>query len=84
MTRRKLVNPDMNNDKAPIGEDVRHWPDLAGSGSPSPNSVHRSSISFKPKETTLSALVVVVGRTMRTDDRLVLTTPKDEARRAGR
>ena len=82
-TRRKLVEPDVNTDEAPVGEDVRRWPDAVGSGSPSPDSVRRSSISFKPKDPTLSSSVVVVGRAMRTDDRLVPTTPKDEATRAG-
>ena len=83
-TRRKLVEPDMDTDEVPIGEDVRRWPDAAGNGNPSMDSVRRSSISFKPKEPTLSSSVVVVGRAMRTDDRLVPTTPKDGATRAGR
>ena len=56
----KLVEPDVDADEAP--EDVRRWPDAAGSGNPSPDSVRRSSISFKPKESTLSSSVVVVGR----------------------
>ena len=73
MTRRKLVESDVDTEEAPVGEDVWHWPDTAGSGSPSPDSVHRSSISFKAKEPTLSSSVVV-GRAMRTDDRLVPTT----------
>ena len=83
-TRRKLVETDVDTDKAPVGDDVRRWPNTAGSGSPCLDSVRRSSISFKPKEPTLSSSVVVVGRGMRTDDRLVLTTPKDGAMRAGR
>ena len=83
-TRRKLVEPDVDTDEAPIGEGVRRWLDAAGNGSPSPDWVRRSSISFKPKELTLSSSVVVVGRAMRTDDRLVPTTPKDGARRACR
>ena len=83
-TRWKLVEPDVDTDEAPVGENVRRWPDAASSGSPSPDSVRRSSISFKPKEPTLSSSVVVVGRAMRTDDRLVPTTPKDGATRAGR
>ena len=71
-TRRKLVESDVDTDEAPVGVDVRRWQDTAGSGSPSPDS----SISFKPKEPTLSSTVVVVGRAMRrTDDRLVPTTP---------
>ena len=82
--RRKLVEPDVDTDEAPVDEDVRRWPDATSSGSPSPDSVRRSSISFKPKEPTLSSSVVVVGRAMLTDDRLVPTTPKDGARRAGR
>ena len=82
--RRKLVEPDVDTDEAPVGEDVCRWPDVAGSGSPAPDSVRQSSISFKTKEPTLSSSVVVVGWAMRTDDRLVSTTPKDEARRAGR
>ena len=83
-TRRKLVEPDVDTDEAPVGEDVRCWPDAAGSGNLSPDSVRRSSITFKPKELTLSSSVVVVGRVMQTDDRLVPTTPKDGAMRAGR
>ena len=59
-TRRKLVEPDVNTDEAPVSEDARRWRDTAGSGSPSPDSINRSSISFKPKEPTLSS--VVVGR----------------------
>ena len=47
-TRRKLVEPDVDTDEAPVGDDVRRWPDAAGS--PSPDSVRRSYISFKPKE----------------------------------
>ena len=74
----------MGTDEAPVGEDVRRWLDAAGNGSPSPDSDRRSSISFKPREPTLSSSVDVVGRAMRTDDRLVPTTPKDGARRAGR
>ena len=83
-TRQKLVEPDVDTVEAPVGEDVRRWPDTAGSGNPSPDSVRGSSISFKPKEPTLSSSVVVVGRAMRTDDRLVPTTPKDGATRADR
>ena len=83
-TRRKLVEQDVDTDEAPVAEDVRRWPDAAGSGSPSPNSVRRSSISFKPKEPTLSSSVDFVGWVMRTDEQLVLTTPKNGARRAGR
>ena len=85
-TRQKLVEPDVYTDEAPVGDDVRRWPDAAGSGSgsPSPDSVRRSSISFKPMEPTLSSSVVVVGRATRTDDRLVPTTPKDGATRDGR
>ena len=81
---RKLVELDVDTDEAPVGEDVRRCPDVAGSGSPSPDSVRRSSFSFKPKERTLSSSVVFVGRAMRTDDRFVPTIPKDGARRAGR
>ena len=81
-TRRQLVKPDVDTDKAPVGEDVRRRPDTAGSGIPSPDSIHRSSISFKPKELTLSS--VVTGRAMQADDQLVRTTPKDGDRRAGR
>ena len=80
--RHKLNEPVVDSDKAPVSEDVRRWPEAAGS--PSPDLVRRSSISFKPKEPTLSSLVVVVGRAMRTDDWLVPTTPKDGATRAGR
>ena len=83
-TRRELVEQDVDADEAPVGEDVRRWPDAAGSGNPSTDSVRRSFISIKTKEHTLSSSVVVVGRAMRTDDRLVPTTPKDGARRAGR
>ena len=83
-TKRKLVEPDVDTDEAPVGEDVRRWPDAAGSGNPSLDSVRRSSISFKPKEPTLSSSVVVVGRAMRTDGRLVPTTRKDGTTRAGR
>ena len=83
-TRRKLVEQDVDTDEAPVDEEVRRWPDAAGSGNPSPDSVRRSSISFNSKEPTLSSSVVVVGRAMRTDDRFVQTTPKDGARRAGR
>ena len=73
--RRKLVEQDMDTDEAPVGEDVRRWPETAGTaGSPSPDSVRRSSISFKPKEPTLSSSVVIIGRAMQTDDRLVPTT----------
>ena len=68
LTRRKLVEQDVDTDEAPVGEGVRRWPNAAGSGSPSLDSVRRSSISFKLKETTLSSSVVVVGRAMRTDD----------------
>ena len=81
-TRRKLVEPDVDTDEATVGENVRRWPDAAGSGSPSTGSVLRSSISFKPKEPMLSSSVV--GRAMRADDRLVPTTHKDGATRAGR
>ena len=80
----KLVEPDVDTDAAPVGEDVRRWPDAAGSGSPSSDSVRRSSISFQPKEPTLSSSVVVGDRATRTDDRLVSITPKDGATRAGR
>ena len=47
-TRRKLVEQDVDTDEAPVGEDVglRRWPDAAGSGSPFPDSVRCSSISF--------------------------------------
>ena len=83
-TKRKLVEPDVATDEAPVGDDVRRWPDSAGSGRPSPDSVRCSSIAFKPKVPTLSSSVVVVGRAMRTDDQFVPTTPKDEATRAGR
>ena len=84
-TRRKLVEPDVDTDEAPVGEDVRRWSDAAGSGRTSPDSVHRSSISFEPKEPTLSSSVVVVGRASRTDDRLLVSPiPKDWATRAGR
>ena len=48
--RRKLFERDVNIDEDPVGEDVRHWPDAAGSGRLSPDSVRRLSISFKPKE----------------------------------
>ena len=82
-TRRKLVEPDVDTDEAPVGEDVQRWPDTPGSGNPSPDSFHRSSIYFKPKEPTLSSSVVVVGWAIRTDDRVVPTTPKNGARRAG-
>ena len=77
-TRPKLVEQDVDTNEAPVGEDVglRRWPDAAGSGSPSPDSVRCLSISFKPKELTLSSSVIVIGRTMQTDDRLVPTTPK--------
>ena len=30
-TRRKLVEPDLNTDEAHVGENVRRWPDAAGS-----------------------------------------------------
>ena len=83
-TRRKLVETDVDTDEAPVDEDVRRCSVAVGSGSPSPDSVCRSSISFKPKEPTLSSLVVVVGRATRADDRLVPTTPKDEVTKAGR
>ena len=84
-TRRKLVEPDVDTDEAPVGEDVRRWPDTADSGSPSLDSVRRSSISFKQKEPTLSSSVVVGGQATRTDDRLLVsTTPKDGCTRAGR
>ena len=76
-TRRKPVEADVDTDEVPVGEDERRWPDAAGSGNPSSDSVRRSSISFKPKEPTLYSSVVVVVRAMRTDDRLVPTTPKD-------
>ena len=65
-TRRKLVEQDVDTNEAPVGEDVRRLPDAAGNGSPSPDSVRCSSISFKPKEPTLSSSVVVVGRAMQT------------------
>ena len=83
-TRRKPIEPDVDADEAPVGEDVRRWPDAAGSGNPSSNSVRRSSISFKPKEPTLYSSVVVVVRAMRVEDRLVPTTPKDGAMTADR
>ena len=79
-TRQILVEQDVDTDEAPAGEDVRRWPGR----SPSPDSIRRSSISFKPKEPTLSSSVVVVGRTMRTDDWPVPTTRKDGAWMAGR
>ena len=60
-TRRKLVEQDVDTDEAPVGEDVRRWPDAAGSGSPSSDSVRRSSISFKTKEPTLSSSGLAVG-----------------------
>ena len=82
-TRRKLVEPDVDTDEALIGEDVRRWPNAAGSGSSSPDFVRRSSISFKPKEPTLSSSVVV-GRAKQTDDRFVPTAHKDGTRRTGR
>ena len=82
-TRRKLVEPDVDTEEAAVSEVVRRWPDAADSGSLSPDSGGRSSISFKPKEPTLSSLVVV-SRAMRTDDQLVPTITKDRARRAGR
>ena len=73
----------MDTDESPVGENVRRWTDAASSGSPSPDSDPRSFISFKPKEHALSSSVVVVGRAMLTDDRLVPTTRKDGVRRAG-
>ena len=81
-TRRKLVQPDVDIEEAPVGEDIRRWLDTARSGNPSPDYIHLSSISFKQKEPTLSS--VVVGRAMQTDDRRVPFTPKDMARRAFR
>ena len=71
------MNPDVDTNEVPVCEDVRRWPDTAGSGSFSLDSIRRSSISFKSKEPMLSSLVIV-SRVMQTDDRLVQTTPKDE------
>ena len=56
-TRQQFVEPDVDTDEAPIGEDVRRSPDTAGSGSPSPDSIRRSSIFLKPKEPTLTSVV---------------------------
>ena len=81
-TRRNLVEPDVDIIAAPVDESVRRWPKTAVSGSPSPDSICRSSFSLKPKDTTLSS--VAVSRAMQMDDQLVATTPKDEARRACR
>ena len=66
-TRRKLVELDVDIDEAPVGEDVRRWPDTAGSGchssdisvthlSPSsrrnPRYLHRSSSVGQCRRTT--------------------------------
>ena len=68
----------------PGGGDVRRWPNAAGSGNPSPDSVRRSSISFKPKEPTLSSSFCRRRASNATDDRLVPTAPEEGARRAVR
>ena len=81
-TSRKLDEPGVETEEASVGENVRRWTDTAGSGSISPDSINRSSISFKPKEPTLSS--VVVGRAIQTDDQPDPITYKDRARRAGR
>ena len=78
--RRELAEPDVDADEDDVGEDVRLWPDIAGSGNPSPDSSRRSS-SFKPKEPT--EMSVASGRATQADDRPVPTTPKDGARRIG-
>ena len=74
-TRRHLVEPDVDTNGAPVGEDVRRLPNTADSGNPFPHSIHHSCISFKPKEPTFSS--VVDGRVLQTDDRLIPTSPKD-------
>ena len=74
-TKRQLLEPDVNTDEAHVGDDVRCWPGTADRGSSSPDSIHCSSISFKPKEPTLSS--AVIGRALQTDDRLVPTNPKE-------
>ena len=81
-TRRHPVEPDVDTDEAPVSEDVRRRPDTADSGSPSPDSIHLSSISCKAKEPTSTS--VIVGWALQTEDRLVPTTSTDGARRAGR
>ena len=81
-TRRQLVEPDVDTDEVPVGEDVHRWLDTSDGGSSYRDFIHRSSISFKWKEPT--SISIDIGRALQTDDRLVPITPKNGARRAGR
>ena len=79
--RMRLVDTDVDTDEVPVGDDVNHWPESNPSSSPSSDSTRRSS-SINPKEPTSTS--VIGGRTTQVDDRPILTTPKEGARRAGR
>ena len=81
-TKRQPVESDVDTDEVPVGEDVRRWPDTTDSGCPSPDFIHRSFISLKPKKPI--SIAVVFDRALQTDDWLVATTHKDGAKRAGR
>ena len=78
--RKKLVKTDLDTGEAPVDEDINRWSDT-DNDTPSPDSIHQSSISFKPKEPTLSMVVDI--RTTKIDNRLVLPTPKKGDGRAG-
>ena len=81
--RRKLV--DVVTDEVPVGEDVRRWPNTAGSGSASPNTNILTSLIHLLQ--TEGAHVIFIGRRRpgNADGRpSCSTTHKDGARRAGR
>ena len=79
-TRRKPVEPVVDNRDAPFGEDVRRWPDTDGSGSTSPSPlIHLLQ--------TEGAHVIFIGRRRPSNADGRPACPdylKDGARRAGR
>ena len=75
MSTKKLpVKPDSDTEEAPAGEGVNRWPESNPSGSPSSDSVCRSSSPFRPKGPTCTS--AVGGRATQADDRFVSITSK--------
>ena len=81
-TKKRLVKPDTDTDEASIGEGVNRWPKSNPSGSPSRDSVHRSS-SPSDRNEGPPCISAVGGRATQADNRFVPITPKKGAKRAG-